>query len=131
MHTADALIAVSEAGARVLRGAVPRVPVHVIPNGLLPPRAVTKEEVSRVRTELRASAGDTLIGYVGRLSPEKRPDLFLDAAERLASGWPVARFALIGGGPLRDRALAAALRSSIADRVVLPGLRHDMDAVYG
>jgi glycosyltransferase involved in cell wall biosynthesis len=131
MRAADALIAVSEAGARVLRGAVPRVPVQVIPNGLLPPQEVPKDDVLRVRSELGAGAGDTLIGYVGRMSPEKRPDLFLDAAERLGSRWPGARFALIGGGPLRDRLQSAARRSSIAERVVLPGLRHDMDSVYG
>lgn len=57
---------------------------------------------------------DKLIGFAGRLSPEKGPGLFLAAAEALAELMPSAVFVVVGDGPLRIALEAAAVRSGLA-----------------
>lgn len=42
-----------------------------------------------------------MVGYVGRLAPEKGPGLFLAVAEVLAKLLPCAVFVIVGDGPLR------------------------------
>jgi len=55
-----------------------------------------------------------LIGFAGRLSPEKGPGLFMAAAEALSELLPSAVFVVVGDGPLRIALEAAAGRSGIA-----------------
>lgn len=132
MRAAHALIAVTDHSAKNLRQRVPHASVHAIPNGVLPPRsAPASADVARVRAELGAGVGDVLIGFVGRLSTEKRPDLFLAAAERVANTFPNAKFALIGGGPLEDLVRDMVAASAFRDRFAVAGLRHDIEEVFG
>jgi len=69
----------------------------------------------RLRHEL-APGGELLVGYVGRLAPEKRVDLLWQAA-RL----PGVRLVVVGDGPA-----AAALRRALPGAVFL-GARHGTD----
>ena len=55
-----------------------------------------------------APRGETLVGYVGRLAPEKRLDL-LAATSRL----PGVRLVVIGDGPARFGAVAAGLAAAV------------------
>jgi glycosyltransferase involved in cell wall biosynthesis len=132
MRRASRLIAVAETSAAMLRAAVPSVPVHLIPNGILPPtRGVDPARRQTVRAELAANQADTvLIGYVGRLSGEKRPDLLVAAASLLKATDASARFAIVGGGQLAPNVTRAVREAGLGDRVALAGLRHDMDDVY-
>lgn len=131
MHRASVLIAVAAPAAEMLRRAVWGVPVHLIPNGVGPPSAVEPAERAKVRAELGTrSPQDILIGFVGRLSAEKRPDLLLQAAGQIAREQPAARFSYVGGGPLTERMRRAVRHARLEDRVTLAGLRHDMNAVY-
>jgi glycosyltransferase involved in cell wall biosynthesis len=130
LRRADLLIGVSTAAARQLRRIAPDRPVHLIRNGVRGPLPVPVEVVRRVRREFGAGDGDRLVGYIGRLSREKRPDLFLDVAAQLATGQATVKFVLVGGGTLAAEAAAASARSPAGARIVLAGLRHDMDAVF-
>ncbi|MEO9191677.1 MAG: glycosyltransferase [Acetobacteraceae bacterium] len=57
--------------------------------------------LDRFRPRPRGLSGDgLLIGYVGRLSPEKNPIAFIELAERLCPHYPDARFTLVGEGPM-------------------------------
>lgn len=132
MRRARALITVAESSAEALRRAVPRLSVHVISNGAAPPSAPpTAEDVTRARAEMGAQDGDVLIGYVGRLSAEKRPDLFLKAAETVAATNSRARFVYVGGGTLAAETQKAVAASPASKAITIAGLRNDMDAVYG
>lgn len=69
---ASLTVAVSDVAARGL-SEMPSCPIAVIPNGI----DLSRIESGRSRTELRADLDygpdDKLIGYIGRLSPEKNP----------------------------------------------------------
>lgn len=107
--------------------------MKVIPNGF---------DVERFRPDAAAglalrlawgiSEAAPLIGIVGRLDPVKDHPTFLRAAARLSREWPAARFICVGGGSEKQaqslRAMATSL--GIEDRVLWPGTREDMTAVY-
>lgn len=131
MRRARALIAVSEHGASRIRRALRGTPVYVIPNGVdLPQEEPDSSGVRSVRAELGVTDSELLVGYVGRLFTEKRPDLFLAAAADLAAHYPTMKFAVVGGGPLQQHLVRTARASDAADRITLTGLRHDMDRVF-
>jgi glycosyltransferase involved in cell wall biosynthesis len=49
---------------------------------------------------LGISKAHPLIGFVGRLSPEKAPDVFVRMADLLRPAFPDAHFVIVGEGPL-------------------------------
>lgn len=89
----------------------------VIPNGLpdapsLPP----------------GNAGETLLGFVGRLSAEKGPDLFLDAVIPLCQARPELQAVLLGDGPEHDALQARIDGAGLQQRIHLAGYQQDMPA---
>jgi glycosyltransferase involved in cell wall biosynthesis len=120
------LIATSEAvGATLRRRGAPAGKVVVIPNRPDPRHLVPLRARAAVRAELGAGGGDTLIGVIARLTPQKGVGDFLDALARLRDrgGW---RAAIVGDGPLRADLEARARRLGIADRCAFAGMRTDL-----
>ncbi|HOY66388.1 MAG TPA: glycosyltransferase [Candidatus Ozemobacteraceae bacterium] len=72
---------------------------------------------------------ETVIGTLGRLSPEKKPEVVIQAFRELAAGYPRLRLVVAGDGPERDRLVALAHSLGIADRVEFPGWCHDVPAL--
>jgi glycosyltransferase involved in cell wall biosynthesis len=106
LRSADLIIAASAAEANRLAVVSGRT-VRFIPNGIrmfVADRAVRPLE-----------RHEWTIGFVGRMAPEKRPDLFLRMAQLLMTALPEATFLLVGGGPQ-----ATAMRN-LADRLGLAG----------
>jgi len=131
MRAAHALVCVAEDAAKDLRRELPTTPVYVVANGVPPPPGTPDlAVVQRVRAELGAGPGEPLVAFVGRLSPEKRPDLFIAAACGLTRRLPAARFAVIGGGTLAETTRRLVRAAGLTDRCVVAGVRHDMEAVY-
>ncbi|MGH7676975.1 MAG: glycosyltransferase [Gemmatimonadaceae bacterium] len=115
----QAVIAVSH-GIReqLLQSGLPPQRVHLVQNGMA---AHVADDRDRAREALGLDAADRVVGWIGRLSPEKGPDLFLRAyASSGASGHAV----IVGDGPeqprLRDLAQTLGLDSQ---RVVFAGFR--------
>ena len=85
-------------------------------------------QVSRAAT--RAAWGipqdAVVIGSVTRLSPQKAPLDFVQAAAQIAQRYPQTYFMMVGDGPLRSEVEALAAQVGIADRLVLTGLRRDV-----
>jgi glycosyltransferase involved in cell wall biosynthesis len=81
-----------------------------------------------LRRELGIPREAPLVGFVGRISPEKGPEVFVRAALLLEH--PQAHFVLTGEGPLRERLEDLAQRSALRTRLHFAGLRNDMPQVY-
>ncbi len=71
-----------------------------------------------------------LVGFIGRLSAEKGPEVFVRSALILASHRPDVHSVLIGEGPMREELSALIRRFGLQDRVHLAGARSDMPTVY-
>ena len=71
-----------------------------------------------------------VISAVGRLSTEKRFDLFIETAAHLASVLPAARFLLVGGGKQDANLKALSASLGMDGKLIFTGLTRDMDAVY-
>jgi glycosyltransferase involved in cell wall biosynthesis len=109
---------------------VPSEEITLIPLGIDTSVAASAASRAAARTMLGVSDESPLVVYVARMVPEKRPQLFLDVAEKILRDHPSARFALIGGGSelaaLRDRIAGSELAGSVA----APGFVDDLAGVY-
>jgi glycosyltransferase involved in cell wall biosynthesis len=130
----DAIIANSHAGSLYSASkGFPASKITVVPNGIdtehFSPARASGEPVRR---EWGVEPHQRLIGLVGRLDPVKDHPGFLDAAARLTTTHPDARFVCVGDGPkaynvsLREHAA----RLGLAERVIWAGERADMASVY-
>lgn len=114
----DGVCAVSEPLRRqLLARGVPADRVHLLPNAFRPAPLLERAEARR---ELRLPGEGRILGWVGRFSREKAPDLFLRMAAALADR--EVRFVLVGDGPMRASLESQARELGIADRVSWTGL---------
>jgi glycosyltransferase involved in cell wall biosynthesis len=129
MRRMDCVVAVSEAMAKKVRAA-----------GVRPERLVTI--CNAIQTEAfdqpdpngRAvlegyfpHRPETIVVAVGRLSPEKGFDVFVEAAAQLAKEHPRVGFLLFGDGPLREALSQQIGRLGLQGRFVLGGFRTDLE----
>lgn len=116
----DAVIAVSrEIRDQLLASGVADSRISMVQNGLAP--SGTRLDRSEARSELGLPAKGFVVGWIGRLSPEKGPDLFvrtLAVARTKASLSAV----IIGDGP--ERPALEELARSIGAPVVFAGQRN-------
>jgi glycosyltransferase involved in cell wall biosynthesis len=124
----DALVAVSPETAAIARSKE-RVPVRVlrvVPNGIpLDDFAPDAASRGRVRGDLGIPADAFVVGWVGRLAPEKDVPLLVRAvAPLLGAG---VRLVLVGEGPSRAE-VERAVPPEVARWVTLTGARPDVAA---
>jgi glycosyltransferase involved in cell wall biosynthesis len=82
--------------------------------------------VDGLRAALGIPASARVIGFLGRLSPEKGPDVFLCAALAAHAKLPDTHFVLVGDGPLAPQLRESIARFRLEDQVHLAGLRRDV-----
>lgn len=99
---------------------VPRDRVAVIPNGIDLTRFHPKEN-------LRNPDDPFIVGWVGRLDPPKRPDLFIDAVKDLVEEFPNVRGMIVGPGSLFGEVTQHVERVGMKDRISVLGGRGDID----
>lgn len=103
-----------------------------IPNGVdttqFAPRPGAR--MGALRRRFGIAAETPLVGFVGRFSPEKGPELFLRAALLLQAAHPEARCVMVGDGPMRGELEAFVARFGLDGLVHLAGTCRDMPAVY-
>jgi glycosyltransferase involved in cell wall biosynthesis len=119
----------STAGARDYRQWIGvTYPTKVIRNGFLfedsQPRCT--EAVRRLKETIGIPTEAAVIGTIMRLSVEKRPHLWFDAAELLAQQQENAYFVVIGDGTMRKEIEDRVTASPIGERVKLLGRRRDV-----
>jgi glycosyltransferase involved in cell wall biosynthesis len=118
----DAVVAVSrQIVERLERSGVPGERIHLIPNAFDGAASVVERAAARERLGLPRD--EFTIGWVGRLSAEKGPDVLIDAMAFLEQPLPAA--AMVGGGPEEPALRERAARLAVGDRVrwlgVVPG----------
>lgn len=123
MRHTDYAIAGSRGAEKVWRAKGYTGPLDIIPQFGVDP------DIFKPRSIQRDPARGFVIGYVGRLVPEKGVDLLLEAVSELTGIW---RLRIVGAGPEQDSLEALTRRLGISDRVTfegeLPSLR--MPAFY-
>lgn len=91
------------------------------------PRA---ERSSALHAALGLAEDTPLVGFVGRLSPEKGPEVFVRAALQLRSRCPAARCVIVGEGPMEAAMRQLIAQCGLAEHVLMAGPRSDMPALY-
>ena len=134
MRRFDHLIAVSHATKdEMVHAGLPADLVSVIHNGIDTDAWVPNRASGSLRDELNLGQAFPVIGYVGRIMPEKDLETWLRAAALVAKKYPQARFVLVGEG--KDGATLGQLEQlaaelGIRDRIYFPGYRSDLLPVY-
>ncbi len=123
---ADAAIAGNAEGADILREQGFAKPVHVLPQFGVDETRYAKRDESALRGEL--GLGDFVVGYAGRLIPEKGVELLLDAVAELPGDWSLL---IIGSGSLQPALAARIAGPPFAGRArILDTVPHDQIQRY-
>lgn len=128
----DAYVALGERHRQALirHEFVPAGRITVIPNALDPAPFLKAPPRAEARQRLGLAEDDIAVAIIANLRREKRHDVFLRAARRLAADHPRLRFLVIGDGPHRDAVHAAAAASGLGSGVLrLLGPRSDIPAL--
>jgi glycosyltransferase involved in cell wall biosynthesis len=125
----DAVVAVSSPIVeRLTRAGVPAGRVRLIRNAWSGAREYLDRAAAR--RVLGLPAEDPVIGWVGRLSAEKGPDVMIDALARLRYPGASVRLAMLGDGPLAADLRERAQQAGVADRVTWHGVVPDAARLY-
>lgn len=89
-------------------------------------RARAAEEIAAARRDLGVAPGEFAIGTITRLHDSKGNSYLIDAAARVVTERPAARFYLVGEGPLLGKLKARAAALGLKDRFVFAGFRRDV-----
>lgn len=119
----DALICNGE-GVRDMFAPLIPAPAHVVRNG------VDTNLFSPSARPQRPLGAPPVIGFAGRLVPQKRPEDFLAMAARVEQRHPAARFIIAGEGSRRPDYEQMAVDLGIGARVRFLGMVKDMASFY-
>lgn len=109
---------------------MPEEQISLIPNGVDTERFRPDLDGTPFRQQIQVPEGAPLVGMVARLSREKGPDLFVQAASLVAAERRDVHFVLVGDGPLHDDLAAQIDSLGFGDRFHLPGVIPETHAVY-
>lgn len=125
----DATIAVSDVvHERLVRWGVPAEKIKVIPNGIeVDAFAFDPQARSRVREQFGIPADAFVIGALGRLDPNKRVDLTIQAAAPMLGA--DCKLLVIGRGAELEHLQAVAQSLGVSDHVVFAGFQADSAAM--
>jgi glycosyltransferase involved in cell wall biosynthesis len=89
------------------------------------------QAAARLRHEVGVNDDVTLIGLVGHLVAQKRPERALDVLQRVLNGGERAHLVVAGDGPLRTQLRREIRERGLGTTVTLLGHRSDVERVYG
>jgi glycosyltransferase involved in cell wall biosynthesis len=135
MRRFNHLIAVSHATKNEMVAAgIPPALVSVIHNAIDTDTWSPRHATAALREELGLEQAGPVLGYVGRIMPEKDLETWLRAAALVAQQYPATRFVLVGEGRDGDtlgQLQRLATELGIAEQVHFPGYRAHLLPVYG
>jgi glycosyltransferase involved in cell wall biosynthesis len=105
--------------------------IEVIRNGIPVSQTLLEADLSRVRWELGLGEFEHVVGFIGRLVPQKNPWLFLEMAKAVLGSGLKCGFLLVGDGPLRATLTDQAHTLGIQEAVRFAGVRNDVPRILG
>ena len=95
-----------------------------------PAFASTTPAAARAALGLEGTPTAPVVGFVGRLEPEKGCRRFVQVAARVAAEVPAAQFVMIGDGSQRSAVAADVAAAGLAQKFVLAGARSKVETLY-
>lgn len=127
----DKIIAVCEANKqKLINRGVAEDKIRVIYNGIDIEEWKDSEEIKDVRNELGIKPETKVIGYVGRLSPEKDLRTLLKAIREVKKEVSNIKVLIVGEGPSKEGLIDYARELKISSEVLFLGFRKDVKKIY-
>lgn len=129
----DCIVCVSGAVKNFAVQQNPRIPpskFRVIYDGIDTERYRARGNGLEVRHRFGLRADDLVVGFVGRLVPQKKPEDLIESAEIIVRRFPQARFLVTGGGPLGAELQRQADRRGLASFFRFVGVVQDAENVF-
>lgn len=120
-NLSDQVFAPSESIERLLRERGVRAPIAVVPTGVSL-EGFAKGDGPRFRTAMGIPADAFVIGYVGRLAPEKNLSFLAEAVAGFLEADARAHFLLAGKGPLETELRSIFFRHGVSGRLHVTGI---------
>jgi glycosyltransferase involved in cell wall biosynthesis len=92
--------------------------------------AETKRKMGNFRAEWNIPDSVPLVGIIGRLLAVKNHGLFLEAAAKIRSTIPDAKFVMVGDGEERANLEALVLKLGLSDAVIFTGWQQQVERIY-
>lgn len=133
-NLSDQVVVPSAKFKRVLQEQNVHRPIHIIPYGIELGNFYEKKPIGAYRSQLGMGPDAHLLLYVGRLAPEKRVDILIEAFAYVAARFPDAYLVIAGDGDTRPGLEAQAAATGYSGRIRflgmvsrndLPNLLHD------
>ncbi len=127
MHKADMVITVSNKIKQrcIHQYGVPEEKIRVVYNAVnLSP--------THVNANYEIKQDDKIILYVGRITLQKGPDYFIEAAKKVIEKDPNVKFIMAGSGDMLPQVIEKAAATGIGDKVIFPGFipKEDVERLY-
>ena len=128
MHEADVVLAVSEYTKNIIveHYAVDPAKVIVVHNGIDADDIAVASAAEADMRRLKA-VGWGVVLFVGRLTLQKGPDYFLEAARTVLGARPSTMFVVSGSGDMAQAVIDRAAYLGISDRVLFTGFLRDKE----
>lgn len=105
--------------------------VFLLPNAIdLPRYAFSEEARKELREQYQLPPEATVIGHVGRFSPEKNHRFLLEAFADYAQFDPTARLLLVGDGVLQEQVKQEAEARGLGESVIFAGRTNHAERAY-
>lgn len=95
--------------------------INVIFNGIDIDYYESKKQYGRTRSDLGIPENAFVIGMVGRLCPQKAPDIFIKSAKKIKAQIPEAFFVIVGNGEEEDEVKKFAKSNGLIDCLLITG----------
>jgi glycosyltransferase involved in cell wall biosynthesis len=133
----DSIIAVSDRiRDEIIHHGIPEEKVRLIDNGVDVERfgftdTSLQLEIGRnsLRNELGIKGNESIVGTVGRLSPEKGHIYLIKAAKKIIFELSDTKFLIVGDGPLKEKLESEAKNLGLGSSVIFTGIRNDIPKI--
>ena len=105
--------------------------VSVIYNGIDLDKFNKKLNVQEKKQQFNLELKFPIVGFIGRLEPQKGIEYFIGAASLINKSLPTVKFLIAGDGPLRKKMEKLVLRLGISSNTIFAGWRTDIPEILG